>query len=116
MAVPSSVTPALPTQSQPPVSASSVQQHSHFVIPPLDQDNGRQATDISWDSVSQTSSTSGYRDNYSFQTGLLSPDGSLNDGGMSGTSTIARSSSQNSLLLHFEAQDERELEDQDTLI
>lgn len=61
--------------------------------------------DVSWDSVSQTSSTSGYRDNYSFQTSLLSPDGSL-----SGTAPLARSSSQHSLLMLFEAQDE------DTLI
>ncbi|XP_037051116.1 protein unc-80 homolog isoform X4 [Bradysia coprophila] len=62
-------------------------------------------TDVSWDSVSQTSSTSGYRDNYSFQTSLLSPDGSL-----SGTAPLARSSSQHSLIMLFEAQDE------DTLI
>lgn len=57
--------------------------------------------DLSWDSVSQTSSTSGYRDNYSIQTSLLSPDGSL-----SGTAPIGRSSSQHSLLMLFEAQDE----------
>lgn len=62
-------------------------------------------SDISWDSVSQTSSTSGYRDNYSFQTSLLSPDGSL-----SGAAPLARSSSQHSMLMLFEAQDE------DTLI
>jgi protein unc-80 len=55
--------------------------------------------DISWDSVSQTSSTSGYRDNYSLQTGFLSPDGSM-----------GRSPSQHSLLMLFETQDE------DTLI
>lgn len=62
-------------------------------------------TDVSWDSVSQTSSTSGYRDNYSFQTSLLSPDGSL-----TGTAPLTRSPSQHSLLMLFEAQDE------DTLI
>ncbi|XP_052902471.1 protein unc-80 homolog [Anopheles moucheti] len=61
--------------------------------------------DLSWDSVSQTSSTSGYRDNYSLQTGLLSPDGSLSGNAMGG-----RSSSQHSLLMLFETQDE------DTLI
>ncbi|XP_050101355.1 protein unc-80 homolog isoform X2 [Anopheles aquasalis] len=61
--------------------------------------------DLSWDSVSQTSSTSGYRDNYSLQTGLLSPDGSL-----SGNALGGRSSSQHSLLMLFETQDE------DTLI
>ncbi|KAH8311397.1 hypothetical protein KR044_006087 [Drosophila immigrans] len=60
--------------------------------------------EISWDSVSQTSSTSGYRDNNSLQTGLLSPDGSL--GGL----TLGRSPSQHSLLMVFEGQDE------DTLI
>lgn len=53
-------------------------------------------SDVSWDSVSQTSSTSGYRDNYSFQTGFLSPD--------------EKTGSQQSLLMLFEAQDE------DTLI
>lgn len=53
-------------------------------------------SDVSWDSVSQTSSTSGYRDNYSFQTGFLSPDD--------------KTGSQHSLLMLFEAQDE------DTLI
>lgn len=57
---------------------------------------GRPVSDVSWDSVSQTSSTSGYRDNYSFQTGFLSPDD--------------KSGSQQSLLMLFEAQDE------DTLI
>ncbi|XP_055525794.1 protein unc-80 homolog isoform X1 [Wyeomyia smithii] len=61
--------------------------------------------DLSWDSVSQTSSTSGYRDNYSLQTGLLSPDGSLTGAALGG-----RSSSQHSLLMLFETQDE------DTLI
>lgn len=63
--------------------------------------------DISWDSVSQTSSTSGYRDNNSLQTGLLSPDGSLS--GM--VQHVPRSLSQHSLLMLFEAQDE-----EDTLI
>lgn len=58
--------------------------------------NVKPISDISWDSVSQTSSTSGYRDNYSFQTGILSPDD--------------KSISQQSLLMLFEAQDE------DTLI
>ena len=105
-----SATPTQPPQQAPPASVPALQQHSHFNIPPIDSDVGRQTTDVSWDSVSQTSSTSGYRDNYSFQTGLLSPDGSLNDGGMSGTSTVQRSSSQNSLIMLFEAQDE------DTLI
>lgn len=60
--------------------------------------------EISWDSVSQTSSTSGYRDTNSLQTGLLSPDGSL--GGL----TLGRSPSQHSLLMVYEGQDE------DTLI
>lgn len=63
------------------------------------------AADLSWDSVSQTSSTSGYRDNCSIQTGFLSPDGSLTGPPLGG-----RSSSQHSLLMLFEAQDE------DTLI
>lgn len=63
--------------------------------------------DISWDSVSQTSSTSGYRDNNSLQTGLLSPDGSLS--GM--VQHVPRSLSQHSLLMLFETQDE-----EDTLI
>lgn len=96
-------------QPAPPLSAT-LSQHSQFHIPPIDPDNGRQTADVSWDSVSQTSSTSGYRDNYSFQTGLLSPDGSLNDGNLSGNVTLTRSSSQHSLLMLFEAQDE------DTLI
>lgn len=90
------------------------------------------AGDLSWDSVSQTSSTSGYRDNNtSLQTGLLSPDSSFACTGTmpttshqstahsqhshlhSHTSTqfIPRSSSQHSLLMLFEAQDE-----EDTLI
>jgi hypothetical protein len=106
-------TSAPPVPQQPQViqaSSSASQQHSHFVIPPLDPDNGRPTTDVSWDSVSQTSSTSGYRDNYSFQTGMLSPDGSLNDGNTMCNISIQRSSSQNSLLMLFEAQDE------DTLI
>lgn len=102
-----SVPPTQPVQPVAPLSSSSVAQHSHFNMPSSDNDN-RQATDVSWDSVSQTSSTSGYRDNYSFQTGMLSPDGSLNDGATS--ATLQRSSSQNSLLMLFEAQDE------DTLI
>jgi hypothetical protein len=114
---------APPTQGQSP-SQSNVttptnppqQQISHFHLPPLEMhqgsDNGRPSD--SWDSVSQTSSTSGYRDNYSFQTGLLSPDGSLNfnESVLSGNViAIPRSSSQNSLLMLFEAQDE-----EDTLI
>uniref|UniRef100_A0AAG5CN78 Protein unc-80 homolog n=1 Tax=Anopheles atroparvus TaxID=41427 RepID=A0AAG5CN78_ANOAO len=75
--------------------------------PPFEPLNRVIATlgDLSWDSVSQTSSTSGYRDNYSLQTGLLSPDGSLSGNAMGG-----RSSSQHSLLMLFETQDE------DTLI
>lgn len=79
------------------VSHSTDNSQEHLPKPPI--------ADVSWDSVSQTSSTSGYRDNYSFQTSLLSPDGSL-----SGTAPLARSSSQHSLLMLFEAQDE------DTLI
>lgn len=86
-------------------------------------------SDVSWDSVSQTSSTSGYRDNYSFQTSLMSPDGSLagtgspgggcGGGGGGATSSTAttttaaslvRSSSQHSMVMLYEAQDE------DTLI
>lgn len=65
----------------------------------------RPTADISWDSLSQTSSTSGYRDNCSLQTGFLSPDGSVNS-----APPVGRSSSQHSLLMLFEAQDE------DTLI
>lgn len=65
--------------------------------------------DLSWDSVSQTSSTSGYRDNNnSLQTGLLSPDSSLTYGI---PHTMTRSLSQHSLLMLFETQDE-----EDTLI
>lgn len=64
------------------------------------------AADLSWDSVSQTSSTSGYRDNNSFQTGFLSPDNSL----IYGVPNVTRSPSQHSLLMLFETQDE------DTLI
>ncbi|KAH8363403.1 hypothetical protein KR084_009623 [Drosophila pseudotakahashii] len=71
---------------------------------PPQQAQAKTLGEISWDSVSQTSSTSGYRDNNSLQTGLLSPDGSL--GGM----TLGRSPSQHSLLMVFEGQDE------DTLI
>lgn len=70
----------------------------HDVEPPLPAAK----PEGSWDSVSQTSSTSGYRDNC---TGFLSPDGSLNS-----APPIGRSSSQHSLLMLFEAQDE------DTLI
>lgn len=67
------------------------------------------AADLSWDSVSQTSSTSGYRDNNnSLQTGLLSPDSSLTYGI---PQTMTRSLSQHSLLMLFETQDE-----EDTLI
>jgi protein unc-80 len=117
--VPSS---APPTQTQTtqatPTYASNTQSqsHSHFHMPPLDADRLLTDTDVphSWDSVSQTSSTSGYRDNYSFQMGFLSPDGSLNfnEGALAGPSiSIPRSSSQNSLLMLFEAQDE-----EDTLI
>lgn len=78
---------------------------NQFGLPQETQPTRPVIADISWDSVSQTSSTSGYRDNYSFQTSLLSPDGSL-----SGTAPLARSSSQHSMLMLFEAQDE------DTLI
>lgn len=66
------------------------------------------AADLSWDSVSQTSSTSGYRDNNSLQTGLLSPDSSLTYGI---PHNMTRSLSQHSLLMLFETQDE-----EDTLI
>ncbi|XP_055382818.1 protein unc-80 homolog isoform X2 [Condylostylus longicornis] len=76
--------------------------HSVDHPPPVERPNP--LAEISWDSVSQTSSTSGYRENNSLQTGLLSPDGSL--GGL----TLGRSPSQHSLLMLFEAQDE------DTLI
>lgn len=109
LATAATVAAPLPQQPVAPVSASAIQQHSYFNLPPIDADNGRPLTDASWDSVSQTSSTSGYRDNNSFQTGFLSPDGSLNDGAM-GIAPLGRSSSQNSLLMLFEAQDE------DTLI
>lgn len=51
-------------------------------------------SEVSWDSVSQTSSTSGYKENNSLQTGIFSPDGSLG------------SASQNSLLMLFETQEE----------
>lgn len=64
--------------------------------------------DLSWDSVSQTSSTSGYRENNSLHTGLLSPDSSLTYGI---PQTMTRSLSQHSLLMLFETQDE-----EDTLI
>jgi hypothetical protein len=107
--------PQTQTTQATPTFATSNQPHSHFHLPPLD---GNLPTDtevpLSWDSVSQTSSTSGYRDNYSFQTGLLSPDGSLifNENPLGAPSmTLQRSSSQNSLLMLFEAQDE-----EDTLI
>lgn len=66
------------------------------------------SVDLSWDSVSQTSSTSGYRDNNSLQTGLLSPDSSLTYGI---PHNMTRSLSQHSLLMLFETQDE-----EDTLI
>lgn len=69
---------------------------SQQATPPPVSATIKPVSDLSWDSVSQTSSTSGYRDNYSFQTGFLSPDD--------------KSGSQNSLLMLFEAQDE------DTLI
>ncbi|XP_059612441.1 protein unc-80 homolog isoform X4 [Phlebotomus argentipes] len=72
---------------------------------PVELPPPKPVADLSWDSVSQTSSTSGYRDNCSLQTGFLSPDGSL-----ASAPPIGRSSSQHSLLMLFEAQDE------DTLI
>jgi hypothetical protein len=117
---PSSAPPTqtLSAPSQVNTTSISQPQHSHFHLPPLDASDlsGNNGADVphSWDdSVSQTSSTSGYRDNYSFQTGLLSPDGSLNfnESTIGGNVTIPRSSSQNSLLMLFEAQDE-----EDTLI
>ncbi|XP_037944678.1 protein unc-80 homolog isoform X2 [Teleopsis dalmanni] len=82
------------TPMEPPSIVAALSQEEH----------PKTIGEISWDSVSQTSSTSGYRDNNSLQTGLLSPDGSL--GGM----TLGRSPSQHSLLMVFEGQDE------DTLI
>lgn len=90
--------------------APTLQQNSHFnaASTVVEPEIIRPPTDISWDSVSQTSSTSGYRDNYSFQTGMLSPDGSLNEG--TSGNLLPRSSSQHSLLMLFETQDE------DTLI
>ncbi|EDV90898.1 GH23510, partial [Drosophila grimshawi] len=83
------------TPMEPPSIVTSLSQEEH---------QPKALGEISWDSVSQTSSTSGYRDNNSLQTGLLSPDGSL--GGL----TLGRSPSQHSLLMVFEGQDE------DTLI
>lgn len=83
----SSLTPVVQTSSLTTTPATS----SNFTTTLI-----RPISDVSWDSVSQTSSTSGYRDNYSFQTGFLSPDD--------------KSGSQQSLLMLFEAQDE------DTLI
>jgi protein unc-80 len=86
-----------------PVPTGTVSGMSQTPVMPVDEPDTPKppvcVADISWDSVSQTSSTSGYRDNYSLQTGFLSPDGSL-----------ARSPSQHSLLMLFETQDE------DTLI
>ncbi|XP_039948637.1 protein unc-80 homolog isoform X7 [Bactrocera tryoni] len=82
------------TPMEPPSIVTQISQEEH----------PKTIGEISWDSVSQTSSTSGYRDNNSLQTGLLSPDGSL--GGM----TLGRSPSQHSLLMVFEGHDE------DTLI
>ena len=98
---PSQSLPQQPPHSAPPLTQPEIPE----IVPPKPPAVG----DVSWDSVSQTSSTSGYRDNYSLQTGFLSPDGSLtgNGGGLSG---VDRSSSQHSLLMLFEAQDE------DTLI
>lgn len=94
---------------QPPPVSSVVGSTLPHTVPCESQEiinkNVTAIGDLSWDSVSQTSSTSGYRDNYSLQTGLLSPDGSL-----SGTGLGGRSSSQHSLLMLFETQDE------DTLI
>ncbi|XP_067617924.1 protein unc-80 homolog isoform X6 [Eurosta solidaginis] len=82
------------TPMEPPSIVTQISQEEH----------PKAIGEISWDSVSQTSSTSGYRDNNSLQTGLLSPDGSLV--GM----TLGRSPSQHSLLMVFEGHDE------DTLI
>lgn len=94
---------------QPPPVSSVVGSHAPPTVPSESHEiinkNITAIGDLSWDSVSQTSSTSGYRDNYSLQTGLLSPDGSL-----TGTALGGRSSSQHSLLMLFETQDE------DTLI
>lgn len=94
---------------QPPPVSSVVGSHVPHTVPTEPSEvinkNITAVGDLSWDSVSQTSSTSGYRDNYSLQTGLLSPDGSL-----TGTALGGRSSSQHSLLMLFETQDE------DTLI
>ncbi|XP_058983127.1 protein unc-80 homolog isoform X4 [Musca domestica] len=82
------------TPMEPPSIVTALSQEEH----------PKPIGEISWDSVSQTSSTSGYRDTNSLQTGLLSPDGSL--GGL----TLGRSPSQHSLLMVYEGQDE------DTLI
>lgn len=84
------------------------EQISHLALEneiPVTRTVAATAADLSWDSVSQTSSTSGYRDNCSIQTGFLSPEGSLTGPPLGG-----RSSSQHSLLMLFETQDE------DTLI
>ncbi|XP_037920959.1 protein unc-80 homolog [Hermetia illucens] len=72
--------------------------------PHTSHERPKAVNEISWDSVSQTSSTSGYRDNNSIQAGLLSPDGSL------AGANLGRSPSQHSLLMLYETQDE------DTLI
>lgn len=88
--------------------ANNSEQISHLALEnelPVARAVASVAADLSWDSVSQTSSTSGYRDNCSIQTGFLSPDGSLTGPPLGG-----RSSSQHSLLMLFETQDE------DTLI
>lgn len=90
------ITPHISVQEQ----EQQIQIQQQQVIP-----QSKPVADLSWDSVSQTSSTSGYRDNCSIQTGFLSPDGSL-----SGPPLCGRSSSHNSLLMLFETQDE------DTLI
>lgn len=78
-------------------------QQSHSVEHPPSEPG--KPSDASWDSVSQTSSTSGYRDNYSQQTSVLSPDISF-----SGPAPLAKAQSQQSLVIVSETKDE------DTLI
>lgn len=98
--LPSSSPPSLSQASSTATLTAIVTTSSLTSTPPTSSNFStaliKPITDFSWDSVSQTSSTSGYRDNYSFQTGFLSPDD--------------KTSSQQSLLMLFEAQDE------DTLI
>lgn len=98
-----------------PSSQPAAQSQSHLLQANIPQEVPEVSVkqplaDISWDSVSQTSSTSGYRDNYSLQTGFLSPDGSLTGCTLTPVAGMERTGSQHSLLMLFETQDE------DTLI